>query len=509
MIISNYKNAALLLMLLSLLHIPASKAQNSETKVPGDPVKIESGLVAGKLLPNGVKAYLAIPYAQPPVGEFRWREPQPVKPWEGIRTTDTYCAPCAQKGNNSSEDCLYLNVWAPTKPKSKKLPVVVYIHGGAYTGGWASPSGEVLAAKGTVFVNFNYRLGVFGNLVLPELTAESPHKASGNYAHLDQIAVLQWIHKNIQKFGGDPNKVTIMGQSSGSIDICFLQASPLTRGLIHRVVGLSGANFPGGPWVPRSQDELGKAGLEYQEKLKCKSLAEMRALPIDALLKETTKPIGEPGAADGYAWPESPLKIYAQKEQNKVPAILCTCRDESGSGFRNVKTVDEFKAKIRSLDSEYADEILKLLPVSSEEDVRNAITTIGYASGVVKQMVTWAETQSASQSPAYLSVFSHGERAGHGADIEYWIGNVTISGKTAADRELSDKMSDALVAFAKTGNPNTAATKWPAYTSGNPVRLTIDNEMTPVTIDPKAFQLLAHPEFILDNAWGNTRSVKK
>ncbi len=493
----------------SLLSSQKGEAQSIEKKVPGDPVKIESGLIAGQLLPEGVKAYLAIPYAARPVGDLRWREPQPVRPWTGIRTTDSYCAPCAQKGNKSSEDCLYLNVWAPVKAPSKKMPVVVYIHGGAYTGGWASPSGEVLARKGVVFVNFNYRLGVLGNLVHPELTAESPHLASGNYAHLDQIAVLQWIHKNIRQFGGDPNNVTIMGQSSGSIDICFLQASPLTRGLIHKVVGLSGANFPGGPWVPRTQDELGKAGLEYQERLKCKSIAEMRSLSVDDLLKETTKPIGEPGAADGYAWPASPLEIFAAKKQNRVPAILCTCRDESGSGFRNVKTVDEFKAKVESLDSEYAGEILKILPVSNEEEVQKAITTIGYATGVFKQMLTWAENQSASKTPAYLSVFAHGERAGHGADIEYWIGNVMLSGKTAADRELSDKMSDALVAFAKTGNPNTPAVKWPVYSSDNPTRLILDNTITSVSIDKKAFELLAHPEFILDNMWGNTRTVKK
>jgi para-nitrobenzyl esterase len=500
------KNTALFtLVMLCLSFAQTGKAQQSDTKIQGDPVKIESGLIAGKLLPNEVKAYLAIPYAQPPVGELRWREPQPVKPWKGIRAADNYCQPCAQKGNNSSEDCLYLNVWAPEKPKSKKLPVIVYIHGGAYTGGWASPSGEIIAAKGTVFVNFNYRLGVLGNLVLPELTAESPHKASGNYAHLDQIAVLRWIHKNIKSFGGDPGNVTIMGQSSGSIDICFLQASPLTKGLIHRVVGLSGANFPGGPWVPRTQDELSKEGLAYQERLKCKSIAELRALPFEALLKETSKPIGEPGAADGYAWPQSPLEIFAAKTQNKVPAILCTCRDESGSGFRNVKTPDQFREKIRSLDSEHADELLKLLPVSSEEDVQKAIAIVGFASGVVKQMVTWAENQSASQSPTYLSVFSHGERAGHGADIEYWIGNVVKSGKTAEDRELSDQLSDALVAFAKTGNPNTAKIKWPAYTSAKPVRLTLDNKMTSTEIDPTAFKLLAHPEYILDNMWGTPK----
>jgi len=506
---TTFRDSVLFLIFLCFFLVRSSKAQTAETNIPSDPVKIESGLIVGKLLPNGVKAYLAIPYAAPPVGEFRWREPQPVKPWTGIRTTDTYCAPCAQKGNNSSEDCLYLNVWASANPASKKMPVVVYIHGGAFQGGWASPSGEVLARKGVVFVNFNYRLGLFGNLALPQLTAESPHKASGNYAHLDQITALQWVHKNIQKFGGDPNNVTLMGQSSGSIDVCYLQASPLARGLIHKVVGLSGAVFAGGPWKPRTQKEIEQAGITFQEKLKCKSVAEMRALPIGNLLNAGNKEVGEPGAVDGYVWTISPLEIFASKKQNRVPALLCTCRDESGGGFRNIKTVDEFKAKIRNLDSEYADDIMKILPVTNEEDVHKAITAIGYASGVVKQMITWAETQSASKSPVYLSLFSHGERAGHGADIEYWIGNVTLSGKTAADRELSNEMSDALVAFTKTGNPNTPVIKWPEYTSENPSRLVLDNNMTSVSIDKTAYQLLAHPEFILDNMWGNSRGAKK
>jgi para-nitrobenzyl esterase len=484
-------------------------AQVIETNIPRDPVKIESGLIAGKLLPEGVKAYLAIPYAAPPVGEWRWREPQMVKPWKGIRATNAYCAPCAQKADNSSEDCLYLNVWTPASPPANKMPVIVYIHGGAYTSGQASPSGEYIARKGVVFVNFNYRLGLFGNLAHPELTNESPNKASGNYAHLDQIAVLQWIHKNIRKFGGDPNNVTLMGQSSGSIDVCFLQASPLTRGLIHKVVGLSGAVFPGGPWMPRLQKDLEQAGLEFQERLKCKSIEEMRSLSFKDLLKETTKIIGEPGASDGYVWQISPLEIFANKKQNLVPAILCTCRDESGFSFRNVKTVDEFKEKIQSLDSAHAEEILKILPVSTIDDMQKAITTIGYASGVVKQMILWAEAQTASNSPAYLSVFSYGERAGHGSDVEYWTGSVCLTSKSAADIELANKMTDALIAFAKTGNPNTSSVKWIEYTSENPSRMVLDNNINSITIDKTAYKLLAHPEFILDNMWGKPYVTKK
>ena len=208
--------------------------------MPGDPVKIESGLISGKLLPGNVKAYLGIPYAAPPVGELRWKEPQPVQPWIGIREANNYCAPCAQKtafggGPAPKEDCLYLNLWAPANPSSDRLPVIVYIIGTGYRNGSASQSyvsGEIIAKKGVIFINFNYRLGVFGNLALPELTAESPNKSSGNYVHLDEIAVLQWVHRNIEQFGGDPNNITLMGQSSGSIDVCYLQASPLTKGLI-------------------------------------------------------------------------------------------------------------------------------------------------------------------------------------------------------------------------------------------------------------------------------------
>lgn len=237
-----------------------------------------------------------------------------------VPVTDTYCVPCAQNGNTSGKDCLYLNVWVPVIPPAKKMLVVVYIHGGAYTGGWASPSGR---------------------------------------------------------------------------------------------------------------------------------------------------------------------------------------------GFQNVKSVDDLKEKTPSLDSEYYEDILKILAISSKENVQEAITILGYASGEVKQMVTWAENQAASKSPAYLSVFSHGECAGHGADIEYWIGNVMLSGKTDADKELSDKMSDALVAFAKTGNPNTSAVKWPEYTSENPTRMILDNNMTSVSIDKKVYTLLNHPEFILGNIWGAPRGAKK
>jgi para-nitrobenzyl esterase len=507
----SYKRITLLFIILLCIvfNINSIEAQSVETKIPGDPLKIEGGLIAGKLLPNGVKTYLAIPYAAPPVGELRWRETQPVIPWTGIRDADNYCAPCAQQSNNSSEDCLYLNIWAPVSAVSGKMPVIVYIHGGAFQGGWGSPSGEVLARKGVVFVNFNYRLGLFGNLAHPDLSAESKHNTSGNYAHLDQLAVLKWIHNNISKFGGDPGNVTLMGQSSGSIDVCYLQSSPLAYGFIHKVVGLSGATFPGGPWVSRSQKEGEQAGIEFQKKTGCKSLAELRALPVNELLKGANKSVGEPVASDGYVLPFPSTEIFATNKQNHVPAILCICRDELGSNFRNIKSADEFKDKIKSLDSDNAENILKLFPVSSEEDVRNAVNVISVATGVSKQMILWGEAQLAGKSPAYLAVFSHGERAGHGSDIEYWIGNITLSGKSAADIDLSDKMSDALVAFARTGNPNTSSLNWPEYNRQKPSRLILDNDPVCVSINKDVYQLLDHPEIKLDGYQSVPRNTSK
>ena len=195
--------------------------------------------MAGKLVAGNVKAYLGIPYAAPPAGDLRWREPQPVKPWTGVRAADRYGAPCAQRvaaGRGGapapSEDCLYLNLWAPAHPPSRKLPVIVFLYGAGYSGGSAAGatlSGEALAAKGVVFVNLNYRLGVLAGLAHPELSAESPHKTSGNYSHLDQVAALQWVHRNIARFGGDAANVTLMVQSSVAIDVGVLQACPLIR----------------------------------------------------------------------------------------------------------------------------------------------------------------------------------------------------------------------------------------------------------------------------------------
>ena len=223
----------------------ASRATAQEQPIPGDPVVVDGGALAGTLLDSGVRAYFGVPFAAPPVRDLRWREPQPVAPWKGVYHADRKAPECIQVLRRhdinhyfgeeaTSEDCLYLNLWASgTAKPGAKLPVIVYIYGGGFTlgsSGMAMYGGENLAKKGVVFVNFNYRVGALGFLAHPELTAESPHRASGDYGFLDQIAALQWIKRNIAKFGGDPDNVTISGQSAGAASVSALEASPLAKG---------------------------------------------------------------------------------------------------------------------------------------------------------------------------------------------------------------------------------------------------------------------------------------
>ena len=495
-------------ILLSLT-VPAL-SQPAATSVPGNPVSIESGLVAGKLVAGDVKAYLGIPYAAPPVGDLRWREPQPVKPWSGVRATDQYSAPCAQRvfgpatGPAPSEDCLYLNLWIPAHPSAKKLPVIVYIFGGGYNGGSSSApslSGRYLAAKGVVFVNFNYRLSVLGSLGLPELTAESLHKASSNYVHLDEIAVLQWVHRNIANFGGDPGNVTLMGQSSGAIDVSYLQASPLAHGLIRRVVALSGSTFPGGPWGARPLKDVEQAGLKFQQKLGANSLAELRALPWEKLLEASWIDINEPTAADGYVLPLPAPEMVAAHKHNDVPALLNWCRDEGFRGLINVKNLDEFKAEVQSIAGAKSEGMLNLYPASTDQQARQAGLEAGRSGVAAKQMVGWAIAQSRGRSPAFVSVFSHGQSPGHGSDVAYWLGTIGESAAgphavllTAYDLELSGKMSDALIAFARTGNPNTAAVNWPRFDPKNPYRMDFGDRIDQVPVDKGVFFYIANPD---------------
>ena len=485
-------------------------SQVVETPIPGDPVAIDSGRVAGMLLPSGVKAYFGIPFAAAPVRELRWREPQPVKPWKGVYNADRKMPECIQvlRPHNinhyfgeeaTSEDCLYANVWAPGSAKEgAKLPVIVFIYGGGNTiGSSGNPlyGGEPMAQKGVVFVNFNYRVGAFGFMAHPELTKESAHHQSGNYAYMDQVAALQWIQKNIAKFGGDPAKVVISGQSAGAGSVSALQNSPLAKGLFRAGVAMSGGSWSGGGTYPMLA-EAEKNGLQMQEALKVKSLEEMRQVPADRILAlqeefqlgATGGPVRVGGGnVDGYFFPEQPKDLFAKHQQNDVPMVVGFTRDESTNGLRTAKNVEEYKAVAKQYFGANTDAFLKLYPASTDAEAHEMGRTAAREGVMERGQRLWAIQQAKNgKAPVYMFMFSRVHPyvpdvkiadqdiatigAYHTSDVPYWFGTLEAlniirptRNYTALDRELSTRMSDCLIALANKGNPATEAVKWPAW----------------------------------------------
>jgi para-nitrobenzyl esterase len=266
---------------------------------------------------------------------------------------------------------------------------------------------------------------------------------------------------------------------------------------------MSGSTFPGGPWGARPLKDVEKAGLQFQEKLGVKSLAELRAVPWEKLLETSWIDINEPTAADGYVLPEPTPEMFAARKQTDVPAILEWCRDEVFSGLTNVKTLDEYRAAVQRAAGAKAEEMLKLYPASTDEEARQAGLKAGRAGAVAKQMAGWAVAQAAGKSPAFVSVFSYGQSAGHGRDVAYWHGTVSQMAAgpgarggqiTAYDRELSEKMTDALIAFAKTGNPSTPAVKWPKFDPKNPYRMDFGERIEAVPLDKGVLFYIANPD---------------
>jgi len=482
-----------------------------ETPIPGDPIAIDSGLVAGKLLPSGVKAYLGIRFAAPPVGDLRWREPQPVKPWKGVYNADRKMPECIQvlRPHNinhyfgeepTSEDCLYANVWAPAAARAgSNLPVIVFIYGGGSTigsSGMALYEGATVAARGAVFVNFNYRLGAMGFMAHPELTEKSPHHQSGNYAYLDQVAALQWIQHNISKFGGDPGSVIISGQSAGASSVSLLQASPLAKGLFRGVVAMSGGAWGNDGQVAKREDAE-KIGLKIQEALKAKSIDDMRQVPADRILAlqeefqvgATGGPIRVGGAnVDGYFLPDTPAKLFEAHRQNDVPAIVGFTHDESSNALRTARNLEAYKAAAQKVYAKDAEEFLKLYPASTDAEAREMGRTAAREGMVERGARNWAVEQAKyGSAPVFLFMYSRVHPyipgiaiadqdtatigAYHTSDVPYWFGTQDALNLirptrqwTAYDRQLSKQMTDALIAFAKTGDPNTAAAHWPRWT---------------------------------------------
>jgi para-nitrobenzyl esterase len=475
--------------------------------IPGDPLVISTGKVAGTVLPNGVRAYFGLPFAAPPVGALRWHEPVAVSPWGDVYDASTPKPGCAQRGparpaeaaEKYSEDCLYLNVWAPPGAKpGAKLPVVVFIHGGGFSGGSPSVpsySGAELARKGVVSVNLAYRLGIFGYFALPELTRESGRNASGDWGSLDQIAGLRWIQRNIAAFGGNPANVTVMGHSAGSESVYQLQASPLAHGLFAKVSGWSGADLAPGGQVPRTLAEGEATGLRVQQLLQAQDVQALRSVPWEQILTALNPQAGPGGPiptrpiVEGYFLPDAPDRIFKAGKQNDVPLYASSTREDLGSAmpfYQNVHTVAELHGAASAAFGDATEEFLKLFPAADDAQARAAALIVSGNTGFGVSNRDWARDQVATgKQPAYLVQWEHvapPDRSGrpapamfdggpsHGSDIPYWLGTYVYNTNRSWsdwDRQLSNDIQDTLIAFARTGNPNTGAVKVPRYDPKN------------------------------------------
>ncbi|HEX4769938.1 MAG TPA: carboxylesterase/lipase family protein [Bryobacteraceae bacterium] len=457
-------------------------------------VHTASGALQGTVSSDGkVQIYEGIPYGAPPVGDLRWKPPQPAAQWEGVRKAKAFGPRCMQarifddmvfRDDGPSEDCLYLNVWTPATSADNHLPVMVWIYGGGFQAG--SPSeprqnGENLAKKGVIVVSMNYRLGVFGFLAHPELTKESAHHASGNYGYLDQLAALRWVHDNIAAFGGDPAKVTIFGESAGSISVSAQMASPLSKGLFARAIGESGGVF-GYTEPPPSLEASEQMGAKFAAAVSATSLKDLRAISAKELLDDSTKDktMRFWPNVDGYFFPEHPWRIYAQGDQAHVPLLAGWNTDEST--YRGVlgkaePTKANYIAKLEdTIGKEKAEQVLKYYPAGDDEQAKISAGQLAGDRFIAYSTWKWLEEQTKTgKAPVYRYHFeqpppmptgepSHG--AYHSADIEYVF--ETIDWKklawTADDRKLSDLISSYWTNFAKAGDPNGAELpKWPAY----------------------------------------------
>ncbi|MDE2596645.1 MAG: carboxylesterase family protein [Sphingomonadales bacterium] len=475
-----------------------------------EPVKVDGGLIDGKELAGGVNAWLGVPFAAPPLRDLRWRAPQPVQPWQGVLHADRFAPMCLQGartrtmnhyfGNEAiSEDCLYLNVWAPKDAGGKKLPVVVWIYGGGFSVGSASManySGEGLAAQGVVRVNLAYRVGPLGFLAHPDLTAEGKGH-SGNYGLMDQVAGLEWIQRNIAAFGGDPGNVTIMGQSAGSMSVSLLQMDPRAKGLFHRVVGESGSAH-GEMMAPVPLAKGEEQGAALQRALGASSIEAMRDMGGDRIMAAAAGVPRNAIVIDGEHITGTAQEVFAAHRQNDVPVLVGFNRDERFANLGPAKTVAEYEAVIRAAFPNSAAQVLKAYPVKSDADVSRPLVDVMRDMSVGSQMFNWAKANTAyGTAPAYGYFFTrrHPYTAGitfadhdpatvgayHTGEVPYFLRtleSLNLFRQTRdwqpVDFQLRDTMSGMILSFARTGKP---AANWPAFDPKAPRAMQLGEEV--------------------------------
>ena len=509
--------------------------------------KVKNGVIEGNYnVTNGISTYFGVPFAKPPVGELRWKAPVPSENWSGVKETKEF-GPRPVQGlvfgdmnswsDGVSEDCLYLNVWTPAKRNSKDLPVLVYFYGGGFVAGDASEpryNGESMAKKGVVVVTVNYRLGVFGFLAHPDLSAETGYQASGNYGLMDQSLALQWVKENIAAFGGNPNQVTIAGESAGSISVSYQMASPLSKNLIHGAIGESGAGiFPTlAPVKPAEADATGK---EFLEKAGVKSIAEARKMSAKDIFEiyQESQRFGFPVVIDNHFLPKTLPEIFEAKEQAQVPLLVgWNSAEIPGQAFMQGQpyTKDAFIAKVKQTYPEQWEEVLALHPHETQEQIEWAATNLAADRFISYSTWKWFDLhRNTSQQPVYRYLYSKirpdlvdksrvsGLAGGtqsadtappapkpigapHAAEIEYAMGNLHLVKEyawTKDDFQTSETFLNFFTNFVKTGNPNGEnVPSWSAAKAGDsmPPVMIIDTESKEIKVKDDA-RYLFHDKF--------------
>lgn len=481
-------------------------------------IKTNAGVLRG-VTENNISVFKGIPYAAPPVGEFRWRPPQPVNSWEGVRDATEFGPNCAQAGwgtapgtiaEGSSEDCLYLNLWLPAERKSKaKLPVMVWIHGGGFVGGSGTgPTGEEFAEKGIILITINYRLGRLGHFAFPALSKEHPEEPKGSYAFMDQIAALEWVQENIAAFGGNPDNVTIFGFSAGGVSVHSLMTIPDARGLFHKVISQSGGGRDGvltgrpidkenaDPFYTVSAETIGKNfarkhGIEGSD---AAALAKLRALSVEEIVDGGQETDGQEGPRtypgpifDGKFVTESAESAYKAGRQANVQLIIGSNSAEIGGSFVNTSSSKE---ELFSLFGELEGEAKAAYDPEDNKEFAEVITKFNtdWVWGEPARMT--AKAFVAKDAPTYIYLFSYvpealKERmqygAGHGSEVGYVFNNLNArrggSEPSPEDKKVAEMMNSYWVNFAKTGDPNGAGLpKWPEYTPQNEKILEIESD---------------------------------